>query len=106
MFSGSIPALVTPIRDGAIDEQAFAGLVEWQIAQGSSALVPCGTTGESATMTIAEHDRVVALTIEVAAGPGARHRRLRLQSYQRRARPHAIRREGRRGGGARRAALL
>jgi 4-hydroxy-tetrahydrodipicolinate synthase len=68
MFSGSIPALVTPMRDEAIDEDAFGALVDWQIAEGSSALVPCGTTGESATMTIAEHDRVVALCVERAAG--------------------------------------
>jgi 4-hydroxy-tetrahydrodipicolinate synthase len=68
MFSGSIPALVTPIRDGAIDEAAFRALVDWQIESGSSGLVPCGTTGESATMSIAEHDRVVAICIEQAAG--------------------------------------
>src|SRR3954468_23687565 len=68
MFSGSIPALVTPIRGGAIDEAAFRALVDWQIESGSSALVPCGTTGESATMTIEEHDRVVRVCIEQAAG--------------------------------------
>ncbi len=68
MFSGSIPALVTPIRGGAIDETAFRALVDWQIESGSTALVPCGTTGESATMSIAEHDRVVAICIEQAAG--------------------------------------
>jgi len=68
MFSGSIPALVTPMRGETIDEEAFAALVDWQIAEGSGALVPCGTTGESATMTIAEHDRVVALCVRQAAG--------------------------------------
>jgi 4-hydroxy-tetrahydrodipicolinate synthase len=68
MFSGSIPALVTPFRDGALDEQAFRTFVDWQIEQGSSALVPCGTTGESATMTIEEHNRAVAICIEQAAG--------------------------------------
>ena len=67
MFSGSIPALVTPIRDGEIDEGAFRALVDWQIESGSSALVPCGTTGESATMSIEEHDRVVAVCVEQAA---------------------------------------
>ena len=68
MFSGSIPALVTPFRDGGFDEATFRAFVDWQIAQGSSGLVPCGTTGESATMSIAEHDRVVAVCIEQAAG--------------------------------------
>jgi 4-hydroxy-tetrahydrodipicolinate synthase len=68
MFSGSIPALVTPFRDGRLDEPAFRKFVDWQISEGSSALVPCGTTGESATMSIAEHDRVVAVCVEQAAG--------------------------------------
>ncbi|RVT41740.1 4-hydroxy-tetrahydrodipicolinate synthase [Sphingobium algorifonticola] len=68
MFSGSIPALVTPFRDGAIDEVAFRAFVDWQIAQGSAALVPCGTTGESATMTVEEHNRVVAICVDQAAG--------------------------------------
>lgn len=68
MFSGSIPALVTPFRNGAVDEAAFRRLVDWQIEQGSSALVPCGTTGESATLSYDEHYRVIALCIEQAAG--------------------------------------
>jgi 4-hydroxy-tetrahydrodipicolinate synthase len=68
MFSGSIPALVTPIRDGRIDEATFRAFVDWQIENGSTALVPCGTTGESATMSIEEHDRVVAICVEQAAG--------------------------------------
>ena len=68
MFSGSIPALVTPFRDGLIDESAFRHLVDWQIAQGSSALVPCGTTGESATLDYEEHYRVIQICIEQAAG--------------------------------------
>jgi 4-hydroxy-tetrahydrodipicolinate synthase len=68
MFSGSIPALVTPFRDGRFDEAAFRSFVDWQIAEGSSGLVPCGTTGESATMSIAEHDKVVAVCVEQAAG--------------------------------------
>ncbi len=68
MFHGSIPALVTPFIDGTVDEAGFAALVEWQIASGSTALVPCGTTGESATLTIDEHNRVIALTVEAAAG--------------------------------------
>lgn len=68
MFSGSIPALVTPFRDGAIDEEAFRRLVDWQIEYGSSALVPCGTTGESATLSYDEHYRVIEICIEQAAG--------------------------------------
>ncbi|WP_336959454.1 4-hydroxy-tetrahydrodipicolinate synthase [Sphingobium aquiterrae] len=68
MFSGSIPALVTPFRDGSVDEAAFRAFVDWQIAEGSSALVPCGTTGESATMTVEEHNRVVAICVDQAAG--------------------------------------
>ncbi len=68
MFSGSIPALVTPFRDGLIDEAAFRRLVDWQIDNGSSALVPCGTTGESATLSNAEHHRVIEICIEQAAG--------------------------------------
>lgn len=68
MFSGSMPALVTPFRDGAIDEVAFRAFVEWQISEGSSGLVPCGTTGEAATMSIEEHHQVIDLTIDAAAG--------------------------------------
>ncbi|WBO24164.1 4-hydroxy-tetrahydrodipicolinate synthase [Sphingomonas abietis] len=68
MFSGSIPALVTPFRDGRFDEAVFRNFVDWQISEGSNGLVPCGTTGESATMSIAEHDRVVAVCVEQSAG--------------------------------------
>lgn len=67
-ITGSIPALVTPFRNGAVDEEALAALVDWQIREGSAGLVPCGTTGESATLSIAEHDHVVALTVAAAAG--------------------------------------
>lgn len=68
MFSGSIPALVTPFRDGSFDEAAFRKLVDWQIENGSSALVPCGTTGEASTLSNAEHHRVIEVCIEQAAG--------------------------------------
>jgi 4-hydroxy-tetrahydrodipicolinate synthase len=67
MFRGSIPALLTPFKDdGSVDENAFAAHVEWQISQGSTGLVPVGTTGESPTLTHAEHKRVVEICIEVA----------------------------------------
>jgi 4-hydroxy-tetrahydrodipicolinate synthase len=68
MFFGSIPALVTPFFEGCVDEDSLRKLVDWQIAEGSNALVPCGTTGESATMSGAEQRRVIEVTVEVAAG--------------------------------------
>ena len=68
MFRGSMPALVTPFRDEAFDEQAFRALIDWQIAEGSTGLVPCGTTGEAATMLIEEHNEVVRVCVEQAAG--------------------------------------
>lgn len=68
MFSGSIPALVTPFRDGTFDEEAFRKLVDWQIEQGSSALVPCGTTGEAPTLSNKEHHHVIRVCVEQAAG--------------------------------------
>ena len=68
MFFGSIPALVTPFSGGRVAEDTFRELVEWQIAEGSNALVPCGTTGESATMSAEEQRRVIEITVEVAAG--------------------------------------
>jgi 4-hydroxy-tetrahydrodipicolinate synthase len=68
MFKGSCVALVTPFRDGGIDERAFQELVAWQIEQGTDMLVPCGTTGESPTLSHEEHHRVVELCIEVARG--------------------------------------
>jgi len=68
MFSGSIPALVTPFRGGAFDAPAFKRLVDWQIDAGTSALVPCGTTGESPTLGFDEHYRVIDCCIEAAAG--------------------------------------
>jgi 4-hydroxy-tetrahydrodipicolinate synthase len=66
LFKGSITALVTPFANGAVDEAAFQRLVEWQISEGSSGLVPCGTTGESPTLSHNEHKRVVELTIDAA----------------------------------------
>ena len=65
---GSMPALVTPFKDGALDEAALRALVDWQIAEGSSGLVPVGTTGESPTLSHDEHQRVVEIVVEQAAG--------------------------------------
>jgi len=68
MFFGSIPALVTPFAAGRVNEAAFRDLVEWQIEEGSNALVPCGTTGEGATLSDDEHRRVIEITVEVSRG--------------------------------------
>jgi len=68
MFFGSIPALVTPFAAGRVNEAAFRDLVEWQIDEGSNALVPCGTTGEGATLSDDEHRRVIEITVDVARG--------------------------------------
>ncbi len=68
MLRGSIVALVTPFRDGAVDERAFAELVEWHIQEGTHGFVPVGTTGESPTLSHAEHERVIDLCIEVVGG--------------------------------------
>jgi len=68
VFQGSFPALVTPFRDEAFDEAAYRAFVEWQISEGSHGLVPCGTTGEGATLDSDEHRRIVAACVEAAAG--------------------------------------
>lgn len=68
MFRGSIPALVTPFRDESFDEDAFRALVDWQIDEGSQGLVPCGTTGESATLTPDEQAQVIRACVEQTAG--------------------------------------
>lgn len=68
MFKGSLPALVTPFKDGAVDFDALKHLVEWHIAEGSHGLVPVGTTGESPTLTHDEHEKVVEAVVETAAG--------------------------------------
>ena len=67
-FRGSLTALVTPFKSGSLDEAAFRGLVSWQIEQGSHGLVPVGTTGESPTLSHAEHHRVVEMCIDEAKG--------------------------------------
>ena len=68
MFKGSLVALVTPFHNGAVDEKRFQSFVDWQIGQGTQGVVPCGTTGESPTLSHAEHKRVVELCVEVAKG--------------------------------------
>ncbi len=68
MFAGAMVALVTPFRDGKIDDKALKDLVEFQIAGGTDVIVPCGTTGESATLSFEEHNRVVDIVIEAVAG--------------------------------------
>jgi 4-hydroxy-tetrahydrodipicolinate synthase len=67
-FTGSMCAIVTPFRDGAIDSDALAHLIDFQIENGTSAIIPCGTTGESATLTHDEHHQVIELTIKFARG--------------------------------------
>jgi 4-hydroxy-tetrahydrodipicolinate synthase len=68
MFKGSFVALITPFKNGHVDEGAFQSLVQWQIDEGTDGLVPCGTTGESPTLSHAEHKRVVEMCIGVAKG--------------------------------------
>lgn len=68
MFKGSITALITPFKNGLLDEDALRRLVEWQIAEGTHGLVPTGTTGESPTLNFDEHKKVIDITIEVARG--------------------------------------
>jgi 4-hydroxy-tetrahydrodipicolinate synthase len=64
MFKGSIVAIVTPFKDGKVDEEAYRQLIEFQIENGTSAIVPCGTTGESATLSVEEHARVINIAVE------------------------------------------
>ena len=68
MFFGSLPALVTPFAAGRVDEAIFRDFVAWQLAEGSDGLVPCGTTGEAATLTDEEHRRLVEIAVEVSGG--------------------------------------
>lgn len=89
MFSGSIPALVTPFRNGNFDEDAYRAFVEWQLTDGSAALVPCGTTGESATLTFEEHFRVVRTCVDqvkgrvpVIAGAGSNDTQVAIQNIR------------------------
>ena len=67
-LQGSMTALITPFRDGAVDEPAFVRLIERQLAAGTHAIVPVGTTGESATVSHEEHRRLISVAVETAAG--------------------------------------
>jgi 4-hydroxy-tetrahydrodipicolinate synthase len=67
-IKGSITALITPFKDGKVDEAAFRKLINWQIAEGTQGLVPCGTTGESPTLSHDEHNRVIEICVEEARG--------------------------------------
>ena len=68
MFKGSITALITPFKNGKIDDAAYQSFIEWQIGEGTDGVVPCGTTGESPTLTHDEHMKVTELCVEVAKG--------------------------------------
>lgn len=68
MFTGSIPALVTPFRDGAVDEKALVDLVNWHVEEGSHAIVAVGTTGETPTLTHEEHEHVIEVVVKTAGG--------------------------------------
>lgn len=68
MFQGSMPALVTPMKNGKVDDATLKNLVEWQIAEGSHGLVPVGTTGESPTLSHLEHEHVIRMVVETTAG--------------------------------------
>jgi 4-hydroxy-tetrahydrodipicolinate synthase len=77
-FTGSIVAIITPFRNGKVDEQALRDLIEWQITEGTDGIVPCGTSGESATLSYEEHNHIVELTVQtvkrrvpVIAGTGS-----------------------------------
>ena len=78
MFQGAMVAIVTPFKAGRVDEEAFRQLIEFQIANGTNGIVPCGTTGESATLSFSEHERIIEITVEqvgkrvpVIAGTGS-----------------------------------
>ena len=78
MFTGSLVAIVTPFRKGKVDEQALAELIEWQIGKGTNGIVPCGTTGESATLSHDEHNRVIEFTVEMKIAKNAANPRPRI----------------------------
>ena len=96
MFNGALSAFVTPFRDGEVDERALRDLVEWQIQSGIDGLVPCGSTGESATLTHSEHEQVIKHRHPSDAPASAGGRRHRLELDRRSDPPHRLRARGRR----------
>ena len=95
MFAGSLVALITPFKGGAVDEKGFEKFVAWQIKEGTDGLVPCGTTGESPTLSMEEHKRVIDICIDAAKGGRAGDRRHRLELDRRGDRADPPRQEGR-----------
>ncbi len=98
-FTGAFTALVTPFRNGTVDEEAYRALIEWQIEQGINGLVPCGTTGESATLSHEEHEKVISICIDqvkkrvpVIAGAGSNNTKeaVRLVRYAKEAGADAV----------------
>lgn len=94
MFQGALVAIVTPFKDGRVDEASLRQLIEFQIANGTDGIVPCGTTGESATLSFQEHERVIEITVEqvnkrvpVVAGTGSNNTEeaIRLTRHARKA---------------------
>ena len=89
MFEGSLVAIVTPFKNGTVDEQAFRDLLQFHIENGTNGIVPCGTTGESATLTNEEHHRVISIAVEmckdkipVLAGTGSNSTREAIEMTQ------------------------
>jgi len=76
MFAGSLVALITPFKNGSVDEKGFEKFVAWQIKEGTDGLVPCGTTGESPTLSYDEHKRVIDICIAAAKGSRSEERRV------------------------------
>ena len=98
MFSGALTAMVTPFREGKLDEARLREQVEFQIKGGIDGLVPVGTTGESPTLDFEEHERVIELTVQTLPRPRAGDRRHGRQRDQRSAGAAPVRQKGRRDG--------
>jgi len=86
MFNGSFVAIITPFKGGAVDESAFRKLIDWHISEGTHGIIPCGTTGESPTLSHDEHMRVTEIAIEQAAKRGRPGEHIGLSIMEERAR--------------------